>query len=364
MGLPKLTFTLKKAARTVAARTSQSVVALIIRDSKANGVHAIYQESDIPSTLGADNAAYIKRAMIGHINRPSVVYVSVIAAAAEIATGFSALANYSYDYLCGPVDISAADATALAALVKAQRKLRYIGKVVLPNTAADDEGIVNFVSSGIVVGSTTYAAAAYCSRIAGILAGTPADCSATYAVLSEVTAVTATATPDDAVDAGKVFLIDDGRVRKLSRAVTSKTTLSATEPEALKKIKMTAAIDLIRYYAMTAVEDEYLGKCANSYNNKCILLTAVRDYLKQLEDSNVLKAGSSGAKLDADAACAYLVKQASDAGDTDEAARIRALSDEAVIKEDTGSYVFLNLSGWVLDAMEDFSIVFEVTDTV
>lgn len=70
MGLPKLTFTLKKAARTVAARTSQSVVALIIRDSKANGVHAIYQESDIPSTLGADNAAYIKRAMIGHINRP------------------------------------------------------------------------------------------------------------------------------------------------------------------------------------------------------------------------------------------------------------------------------------------------------
>ena len=31
MGLPKLTFTLKKAARTVAARTSQSVVALIIR---------------------------------------------------------------------------------------------------------------------------------------------------------------------------------------------------------------------------------------------------------------------------------------------------------------------------------------------
>ena len=364
MGLPKLTFTLKTAARTVAARTSQSVVALIIRDSKANGVHAIYQESDIPSTLGADNAAYIKRAMIGHINRPSVVYVSVIAAAAEIATGFSALANYSYDYLCGPVDISAADATALAALVKAQRKLRYIGKAVLPNTAADDEGIINFVSSGIVVGSTTYAAAAYCSRIAGILAGTPADCSATYAVLSEVTAVTATATPDDAVDAGKVFLIDDGRVRKLSRAVTSKTTLSATEPEALKKIKMTAAIDLIRYYAMTAVEDDYLGKCANSYDNKCILLTAVRDYLKLLEDSNILKAGSSGAKLDADATRAYLVKQASDAGDADEAARVRALSDEAVIKEDTGSYVFLNLYGWVLDAMEDFNIVFEVTDTV
>ena len=58
-------------------------------------MHAVYQESDIPSTLGADNIAYIKRAMIGHINRPSVVYVSVIAAAAEIAKGFNALATTS-----------------------------------------------------------------------------------------------------------------------------------------------------------------------------------------------------------------------------------------------------------------------------
>lgn len=364
MGLPNLSFTLKRAAGTVAARTSQGVVALIIRDSKANGVHAIYQESDIPSALGADNIAYIKRALTGGINRPSVVYASVIAAAAEISAGFNALATYNYDYLCGPPDIPSADATALAALVKAQRKLRYIGKAVLPNTAADDEGVINFVSSGIAAGGTTYAAAAYCSRIAGILAGTPADCSATYAVLSEVTAVTATASPDDAVDAGKLFLIDDGRVRKLSRAVTSKTTVAAAEPAALRKIKMTAAIDLIRYYAMTTVEDAYLGKCANSYDNKCILLTALRDYLGTLESSGVLKAGSSGARLDADAARAYLVKQASEAGNADEVNRLRALSDEAVVKEDTGSYVFLNLYGWVLDAMEDFSIVFEVTDTV
>ena len=345
MGLPKLTFTLKKAARTVAARTSQSVVALIIRDSKANGVHAIYQESDIPSTLGADNAAYIKRAMIGHINRPSVVYVSVIAAAAEIATGFSALANYSYDYLCGPVDISAADATALAALVKAQRKLRYIGKAVLPNTAADDEGIINFVSSGIVVGSTTYAAAAYCSRIAGILAGTPADCSATYAVLSEVTAVTATATPDDAVDAGKVFLIDDGRVRKLSRAVTSKTTLSATEPEALKKIKMTAAIDLIRYYAMTAVEDEYLGKCANSYDNKCRLITAGNAYFNELIRTGLLASGYC--EIDLVAQRNYLQSQGE---------AVEDMTDQEIKEGNTGSHVFLRAVISILDAMEDIQL--------
>ena len=262
-----------------------------------------------------------------------------------------------------PPDISAEDATALAALVKERRKLRYIGKAVLPNTAADYEGVINFVSAGIAAGGkTAFSAAAYCSRIAGMLAGTPAQCSATYAQLSEVTGVTATENPDAAVDAGKLFIIDDGRVRKLSRAVTSKVTIGDTEPEALKKIKMTAAIDLIRYYAVSSVEDDYFGKCANTYDDKCVLLLALQDYLKSLEDSKVLESGSSGAVLDADATRKYLITAAGD--DATEAERIKKLSDNEVIKENTGSKVFLKLYGNIMDAMEDFAIVFEVSPSV
>ena len=59
MGLPELTFSLKKAADTVATRVSAGIVAMILRDAKANGVHAIYRESDIPADLGADNIAAI-----------------------------------------------------------------------------------------------------------------------------------------------------------------------------------------------------------------------------------------------------------------------------------------------------------------
>ena len=99
MGLPELTFTLKKAAETVSTRISRGAVALILRDSKANGVHVVCQESDIPTTLGADNIAYIKRALMGYINRPSAVYVSVVPAAGTIAAGFGALAAYTYDYI-------------------------------------------------------------------------------------------------------------------------------------------------------------------------------------------------------------------------------------------------------------------------
>ena len=39
-----------------------------------------------------------------------------------------------------------------------------------------------------------------------------------------------------------------------------------------------AALDLIRYYAIATVEDDYLGKCPNTYDNKCILLVGFSDF--------------------------------------------------------------------------------------
>nr|WP_325185106.1 hypothetical protein [uncultured Oscillibacter sp.] len=195
--------------------------------------------------------------------------------------------------------------TELASLVKAQRTKRFVGKAVLPDTAADDEGVVNFTASGIQAGGETYTAAQYAGRIAGILAGTPADCSATYAALSEVTGAAAVENPD------------------------------------------------------ATVEDEYLGRCANSYDNKCILLTAFRDFLDSLEAQNVLTKDSSGAELDAEAIRTYLLEEAAKAGNMTEAARIRGLSDDALRRESTGSHVFLSLYGRVMDAMEDFHITLE-----
>lgn len=362
MGLPQLTFELKKAADTVVARTTQGIIGMILKDTKALGVHVIYQESDIPTDLGADNIAYIKRALTGYINRPICIYLAVVdSTSGTVSGGFADLGQYSYDYLVGPPDIASPDTTSLATLVTNQRKNRYIGKLVLPSTASDNEGIINFTATNIKVGSTTYDAGDYASRIAGVLAGTPVSCSATNAPLPEVTGVDAVEDPDDAIDGGELILVNDGRQVKLSRAVTSLVTLG-DKPAALKKIKMVAAVDLIRYYALTTIEDNYLGKCANTYDNKCILLTALRGYLQTLENGDVLLEKSSGAELDATAIREFLINQATEAGDTDEVNRIKALDDAAVIKEDTGSYVFIKIYGYVLDAMEDFAVVLEVSN--
>ena len=147
MGLPELTFSLKKAADNVAARVSSGIVAMILRDAKANGLHTINRESDIPSELGVANVAAVKRAMMGYIAKPAVIYLSVISVDTPIATGFQALAVHSYDYLVGPTDISTEDAKSLSDLVKAQRLKRYVGKAVLPNVEADNEGTLYLLGS-------------------------------------------------------------------------------------------------------------------------------------------------------------------------------------------------------------------------
>lgn len=153
--------------------------------------------------------------------------------------------------------------------------------------------------------------------------------------------------------------VEIGAIDRDIAAERAALTGSIERMKAELQAKLVAALDLIRYYAITTVEDEYLGKCANTYDNKCILLVAFSDFFASLEAQNVIQEGSSGAELDADAIRTYLLGIAEEAGDTEEIARIKALTDEALRKEDTGSHVFLYLYGHVLDAMEDFHITLE-----
>lgn len=131
MGLPELSFAYRAAAQSAANRSKKGVVALILRDEGlAEGVYTVAHEADIPTELGAENKAYIRRALTGYVS-------------------------------------------TLTDAVKARRAKSYIGKAVLPKTATDNECVVNFTGEAILSGGRTYTGAEYCSRIAGMLAGTP-----------------------------------------------------------------------------------------------------------------------------------------------------------------------------------------------
>lgn len=352
IGVPKLEVSFYQAATEAANRSKAGIVAVMVREAAAEllGVTVLRRLSDIPATLGADNAAYVTRAFTGYaMGAPTKVLLCVIATVGDTALtdGLTLLANYQIDYLAAPPDVTAEECTSIKDWVVARRAAYATVKAVLPNTAADSIGIINLTASGIVTADGTFTAAQYASRVAGILAGVPSSMSCTYAVLSEVTAVDQVSDAEAAVDAGDLFLVSDGSKVKICRGVNSMTTIPTGGRESWKKIKVVEGMDLITYYARTTIQDEYVGNYPNTYDNKCLLVTALQTYLATLESRGVLVAGSGWADIDVDAQAAYLRSEGIETADMTEA-QIRAY--------DTGSWVFLALGGTIVDAMEDFAL--------
>ena len=57
--------------------------------------------------------------------------------------------------------------------IKEKRESGKKVKAVLANTTANDEGIINYTTESVTISGEEYDADKFCSRIAGILAGTP-----------------------------------------------------------------------------------------------------------------------------------------------------------------------------------------------
>lgn len=350
LGMPTLTITIKKAAETVVTRLKEGVVAMIVRDATATpGLYTVGDVADIPDKLGANVAASVERALIGGINRPKKILLVVIGAEDDLVQkGAAALATSDFNYLSAPDDVAEDEKEALVTWLDGVRAKYCVGKLVLPDHAADNMAVVNFSASGIVAGGTTYTGAQYCSRIAGLLAGTPLSNSATSSPLPEVTAVAEVTNADAAVAAGKLILIHDGRKVKLGRAVNSLTTVPPDQSEALKKIKIVDAVDLIRRESKILIEDQYVGQ-GNSYDNKLVLLAAFQDFLTTLEKEGVLQEGSGYAELNLEKQRAWLKEQGVDVTD---------MTDQDILKADTGSFLWIKLGGTILDGMEDFDLEF------
>lgn len=345
--MPQINITFSKAAQTVTARSGRGSVGLIIRDAAASKGMMLLSAGDIPAGLSADNQAYVARTFLGANGvRPQRVFLYVLAAAGDLTEALAWMALQTISWLALPLDAKEADCTKVKAWLTAQRSENFsVCKAVLPATAADHERVVNFSAEGIKVGTATYAAAAYCSRIAGILAALPLTQSATYAVLDEVTDVTrmTRAAMDDAVTAGKLILHYDGGRVKLGRAVNS---LTSGEGDDLRHIRTVEVRDTVESDLRQLIADEFVGKYTNTYTNKLVLLTAVRDYLTGLEAQGILADGS-GADLDAAATRAYLAGLSID---------VAGMDDDAVLQMAVGTAVFLTVTIRIPGAIEDITI--------
>lgn len=348
LGMPTLTITIKKAAETVATRLKNGVAAVIVRDAGTSaGLYVLGAEEDIPTGLGAAVEANIKRAFLGGENRPQKVLLVVIGAEDDLVeNGCAALATSDFDYLAAPADVDAEEMAALVTWLEGVREKYCIGKAVLPDHEADNMAVINFSASGIVAGGETFTGADYCSRIAGLLAGTNISNSATSAPLAEVSAVDEIADPDAAVAAGKLILYHDGRKVRLGRAVNSLTTVPPDQSEALKKIKIVEAVDLIRQQSKALIDEQFRGQ-GNSYDTKQLIISTLYEFLLQLEKESVIKEGTSYVEMNLQKQRNYLKEQGVD---------VTGMTDEEILKANTGSWIFLEMGGDILDGMEDFDL--------
>ena len=253
---------------------------------------------------------------------PSLVALVVIATGTDdtdaLEGGLKAIEKYAIDYLAGPPDVTSQELTRLVEWTKAQRAMYRPVKLVRPwdTTGSDDMGIIELDETGMKDADGAVTAARYCARMAGILAGIPMGMSATYAALPELT------------------------------AVTERTT---EEQKTASRIKIVEGMDLISYYLRTTIENEYLGRYQNTYDNKQILVTAVTDYLRYLEQSGVLSPGESYAQVDYDRQLQWLNSQGVDTS---------SMTEQQVLEYQTGSWVFLRCGGRLVDALEDSEILF------
>ena len=345
MGLPKILIEFKTLAETFITRSERGIVAVILKDnSNTTETHTYSKESEITkSHYTASNLAFLSLVFMGN---PSKVIVERVSTDGDISTALDRLKNKQWYYLTVP-GVTEEEKENVLQFIKEQRtQFHRTFKSVLPNCAADTEGIVNFATDNIKVGTKTYTTTEYCARIAGILAGLPLNRSATYYVLPEVESITESETPDEDVDSGKLILINDGTKIKIARGVNSLTTFTDEKGQDFSKIKIIEAVDMIRDDVRTTFEDEFVGKVENSYDNKIVFIAAVNKYFKDLASRGVLyDKYDNMAEIDIDATREYLSKT-KDVSEWDE---------EAIKTANTGTNVFVKSNIQIQDAIEDMN---------
>ena len=348
MGLPNINITFTTLAQTVFQRGSKGTLCMLLKDTAGTGEYVILSAADIPAGISADNKAVIERAMTGNVTAPEKILLKILDTDGTVADGLSWAELQDFDYLIGPPDITTPDTTSVVTWVKKERAAGRKSKAVLPDTEADEEGIVNFSASNIKTGTGTYTAAQFCSRIAGILAGTPFTQSATYVALPEVTdaARMSRTEADEAIEDGKFILWYHGQKFKTGRAANSLTTTAPGKGEAFQKIKIVEVMDLIRQDITRTAEDQFIGKYPNSYDSRCLLISGIQGYLDDLAADGIL-GENPAVGIDVDANRQWLRDHGQD---------VAAMTEQEIKAANTGSVVNLKATIQILDVIEDIEL--------
>lgn len=348
MGLPEINITFEGLANTIKYRSERGIVAIIVKDDTATKKSYIYKRlEDIKDNIFSSKTIdYLDLVFKG---KPNKVLIEVINTenARTIDSVLKDLELKKFNYLTMPA-IASEEITKVKTWIDNKRTLKKIYKAVLPNTAADHEGIINFTTQGIKVGDKSYTTAEYCARLAGIFAGLPLTRSATYYVVDEVTEIQQHDDPDADIDAGQLILINDGAKIKIGRGVNSLVTVTKPKTNDLKKIKIIEAVDMTKEDIYTTFEDHYVGQVSNNYDNKIIFFSGINSYFSRLQREEIMDDKyPCYTEINIKAHENYL---------SDRGIDLDTLTEQEIKETNTGSHVFGTGRVKYVDAMEDLDL--------
>ena len=379
LGMPSISIFFQEAGIEAVERSQRGIAAMILEEEKSvmdklfsqheyegetlealSVPHVVYTLDDIPAELSGDNKDYITKCMLGYQKTPYRVKIyfqekdeSKDTEPDKFADTLAVLATDRWDYLAIPT-IRTEQLEHVGTWMKTNRENKYKrSKVVLPGYNGDYEGIINFANTRIVTAAKEYTPAEYTARIAGLIAGTPMTISATYAPLAEVIDCDKHTLDenDEKVNKGEFFIFWDGEKFKMSRAVNSLVTTIQGKGEGYQTIKIVDIMDMIYDDIKKTAQDSYIGKYTNDYDNKCLLIAAIRGYFRELERGRLLQKNYSTIDIDVEAVRIYQEKHGLYTKE-----ELANMSEQEIKELDTKKKVFLTAKIKILDAMEDIEL--------
>ncbi len=354
MGLPEIVIDFKTKSSTAITRSSRGVVAMILKDDTDTSTTS-YSYTSVTKIdndkFSEDSKKYISQVFKSDISK---LIIQRVTEDNTLEKALNNLSKESFNYLCYP-GAEQGDNEKVASWIKEQRKKNKIYKAVLSKTQGDHEAIINYVSTCIDDKKDTYTPDKYTPRIAGILASIPFTISSTYYKLPELEdAINDGDDLDLEVDAGKLILIKDDGVVKIGRGVNSFTTTSIEKGNELKKIRIIEIIDMIKDDIYKTIKDNYIGRVANTYDNKMLCISTINSYLGDLTKDGILGDGENKVDIDIEAHRSYLMS----IGKTEE--EVNQMDEVALRKSNTGSNLYLTGKIIPVDCIEDIKINFNM----
>ena len=346
IGLPSVIVEFKQKASTAIQRGNTGIVALVLRDSNAQGLHNIKGAYDIPSNLSEANKKYINLTLLGNVTAPSKVVAYVVGEETQLSDALNYLETVDFNYLVVPA-IKENERTVVKTFIEKMRNDIKVRVKAVMKLDADYEGIVNSTNTATMVEGEINVDE-FCCVMAGLIAGTPLSQSVTYAVPKNVLDIPSKtkAEAETKVKNGELILVKEmGKVR-VARGVNSLKTTTTEKGDLFQKIKLVDTMDLIHNDIRKTCIDTYIGKVANNYDNKCILMTAISSYFEELAKEQLIEKDFK-VDIDIDKQVKYLKSIGVDTSEMDE---------QQIKEANTKDKVFLLANIKLVDAMEEISL--------